>query len=71
MWILWQYSRAGEKRPSAAVVVAVVVVDAVAVMVGAADVDAVSFRGHVRDLEHGMIAPVVAAVARHRRIRYL
>ena len=50
--------------------IAVVVVDAVAVMVDAADFD-VSFRGHVRDLEHGMIAPVVAAVARHRRIRYL
>lgn len=70
MWILWQYSRAGEKRPGAAVVVAVVVVDAVAVMVDAADFD-VSFRGHVRDLEHGMIAPVVAAVARHPRIWYL
>jgi hypothetical protein len=52
-------------------VVAVVVVDAVAVMVDAADVDAVSFRGDVRDLEHGMIAPVVTAVARHRRIWYL
>jgi hypothetical protein len=46
-------------------------VDAVAVIVGAADVDAVSFRGLVQIVDNGKITPVVAAVARHRRIWYL
>jgi hypothetical protein len=61
VWILCQYSCTGRKRLGAVVVAALAVIAVVVI------VDAVNFRGCLQVVDSGKIAPVVAAVARHRR----